>query len=469
MTPVPGALPWAENSHPFGVKSEDESCKRVEDSLRAMIVSAVRLSWYCITTFALLLLLPSAARAGLYYSGEQYAELPSRLRGFLIDHRALRAAGVERPGTVPVSPLRDDYLAAADRLEKLAKSRALTPDEAADLGAVYTRLGKPDKAVGVLVPAARKNPEHFRLGANLGTAFQLSGDLDRAAEYLTEAVRLAPETLKPFEQYHLKLVRLRLKEGKAAPVAVDDLFGVKYTGEPGKLPDGEKKKLPDDAVAVVEQLALWLPADGRLLWQLGELANAFGDVRTAAAILEGCVTEFTMSAPDLRKRRSLFRAAADELAKKPELDQHKSLLKAKSPRPLVKAFDESVLPAVRADAANVLPWPVLSATTTDAKGRAVFLKYLDQLDGKTVTLTGFMQPVRDELAVTGFLLLEYPVGCWFCETPEATGLVSIELRAGKTVDFKKGLVKVTGKLTLNRTDPEGYLFTVTDARVGEAD
>ena len=106
----------------------------------------------------LLLLLPSPAHAGLYYSGEQYAELPSRLRGFLIDHRALRAAGFERPKDIPVSPLRDDYLAAAERLEKLAKARPLTADEAADLGAVYVRLGKLEKAIGMLVPAARKTP-----------------------------------------------------------------------------------------------------------------------------------------------------------------------------------------------------------------------------------------------------------------------------------------------------------------------
>ena len=33
----------------------------------------------------------------------------------------------------------------------------------------------------------------------------------------------------------------------------------------------------------------------------------------------------------------------------------------------------------------------------------------------------------------------------------------------------KGLVKVTGTLSLNRTDPETYLFRVTDARIGEAD
>jgi hypothetical protein len=219
----------------------------------------------------------------------------------------------------------------------------------------------------------------------------------------------------------------------------------------------------------VQQLALWLPADGRLLWQLGELANAHGDVRTAAAILEGCVTEFAMGSADLRSRRQIYRAAVEEMSKKPELDQHKITFLGKSARPLIKAFDESTLPPVQANLPNALPWPVLGATTMDGKGRPTFLKYLEQIDGKTVTLTGFMQPLRDELAPTGFLLLEYPVGCWFCETPEATGLVNVELKAGTGAEFRKGLVKVTGTLSLNRTDPETYLFTLTDARVGQAD
>jgi hypothetical protein len=415
------------------------------------------------------------ASAGLHYSGEQFAELPSRPSGFLIDHRALRAAGYERPDGLP-SPLRDDYLAAAGRLEKLAKTRALTADEAADLGAVLVRLGKPGEALNVLAPAARKFPEHYRVASNLATAFQLSGDLDRAATTLEEAVRLAPAKWKPFEQAHLKLVRMRLKEGKAArtPAGVDDLFGVKFVGESGaaeagKLAAAESKKLPADAVAVVQQLALWLPADARLLWLLGELFNAHGDVRSAAACLDGCVTEFALAAPDLRKRRTLYRAAADELAKTPGHERHRGTLKVKSARPLVKAFDESLLPAIQDDRPNALPWPVLAATAVSAKGTPTFAKYLERLDGKTVTLTGFMQPVKDELAVTAFLLLEYPVGCWFCETPDPTGLISVELKAGRTAEFRKGLIKVTGTLSLNRTDPEGYLFNLRDARVGEAD
>ncbi|MBM3979009.1 MAG: tetratricopeptide repeat protein [Planctomycetes bacterium] len=421
-----------------------------------------------------LLLLPASARAGLHYTGEQFAELPSRPTGFLTDHRALRAAGFERPDGLP-SPLRDDYRAAAARLDKLAKMRPLTADETADLGAVLVRLGQADRAVNVLAPAARKFPTHFRLAANLGTAHHVRGDLDSAAAYLEEAVDLAPAKLKPSEQAHLKLVRLRLKEGRLpnGPAAVDDLFGVKYVGangaaEAGALADAERKKLPADAVAVVQQLALWLPADARLVWQFGELCNAHGDVRAAAACLDGCVTEFALGAADLRARRTLYRAAADALLKKPNHEAHRGTLKVKSVRPLVRAFDESLLPAVSADKVNALPWPLLTATVVTAKGQPTFAKYLEKLDGKTVALTGFMRPT-DERAVETFVVLEYPLGCWFCESPDPTGLVSVELKAGTSTEYKRGLLKLTGTLVLNRDNPEAYLFSLKDARLGEAD
>src|SRR5262245_22766615 len=245
------------------------------------------------------LLAAAPARAGLHYSGETPADLPSQWRGFLTDHRALRLIGVTAAAGAPIHLLREQYADAAGKLEQSAKKRMLTADEAADLGALLVRLGRSAKAVEVLRQAQRDQPDHFRIAANLGTAWQMNGDLNEAARALQEAVRLAPPRWKPFEEAHLNLVRLRQKELKST-TGLDDLFGVAFVGalgkpEAGKIDASARKRLPAEDVAIVQQLALWLPGDGRLLWLLGELANAHGDVRTAAAILEGVVTEFALT------------------------------------------------------------------------------------------------------------------------------------------------------------------------------
>lgn len=101
------------------------------------------------------------------------------------------------------------------------------------------------------------------------------------------------------ESYHLKLVENRRTE-KGSIDSVDPLFGkktapLKFVGpsgqyEPGKLANAELKKLPDQsvdkAIAIVEQLLIWLPNDNRLYWQLGELLNASGNSTTAKEIFE---------------------------------------------------------------------------------------------------------------------------------------------------------------------------------------
>src|SRR5207248_1391575 len=98
-----------------------------------------------------------------------------------------------------------------------------------------------------------------------------------------------------------------------------------------------------------------------------------------------------------------------------------------------------------------------------------FPKYLKELDGKQVALSGFMQPLDENLDATGFMLIEAPVGCWYCEVPEVTGMVYVELPEGKTVKLTRGLIKITGKLQLNATDPENFLYTISKAKVAEAD
>jgi Tfp pilus assembly protein PilF len=422
----------------------------------------------------LLLALGGSAQGGLYYSAEEYAELPSQWRGFLLDQRTLRLIAVPETPKTPASPARVQYLQERDKLEHRARTVKLTADEQADLGALYVRLGQFDRAVALLRQAHAEHPNHFRIVANLGTAWQLFGDLNQSASALQQAVRLAPGKYQRAEEAHLKLVRLRMRQAKDAR-PLDDLFRIRYAGEsdqyePGKLGEAEKKKLPAHAVAATQQLALWLPADGRLLWQLAELANAHGDVKTAAAMMDGCVTQFGMSDPELRRHRAILREAADKLAKttaaaKMEHETHAGSLAARSKRPLISRLDKTPLPPISDTEVNALPWELLAETNVDAKFRPTFAKYLKELDGRLITLTGFMQPLSEDAEASGFMFIEFPVGCWYCEMPEVTGIVFVELPTGKTATLTRGLVRITGRLHLNAAEPEDFLYAIRNAKV----
>lgn len=424
------------------------------------------------------LALPDAVRAGLYYSGEEFAPLPSQWRGYLLDQRALRNVAVKPAAGVGAGPLRTRYQSEAARLQTRADVKKISADEAADLGALYVRLGEPARAVEVLRAAQREHPNHFHIAANLGTALQQLGDLRPAVLALEQAVRLAPGKLLPFEQAHLKLVRGRLRAG--ATGKLDDLFGVRYMGasgqyEPGKLAEAQRKMLPSKAAAIVQQLGLWLPADGPLLWQAAELAAAHGDVRSAAAMMEGCVVQYGMTDSVLREHRRALRVAADELpkltpgVKAEHAGSHQGSLRFRSRRPLMSKLDQSSLPPISATGTNAVPWEVFSDATVERPFRPRFPKYLHELEGKTVELTGFMIPLREVTEIGAFLFIESPVGCWYCEMPERTGIVYVELPAGRTAKLQRGQVRVAGRLSLNATDPEDFLFALRDARVGGVD
>jgi hypothetical protein len=90
---------------------------------------------------------------------------------------------------------------------------------------------------------------------------------------------------------------------------------------------------------------------------------------------------------------------------------------------------------------------------------------LQELDGKTVRLLGFMHPLNDDQDLTSFLLVEYPIGCWYCEMPPSTGLVHIELPRGRSAPFGRSMITITGRLRLNAGDPEDFLYTLQEARV----
>ena len=401
--------------------------------------------------------------------------MPTQWRGFLLDQRALRNIAVKPKVESEAGPLRMRYRQEAEKLQARADKGKLSPDEIADLGALYVRLGETAQAVELLRPAQRAHPNHFAIAANLGAAWQLHGDLRQAEAALEESVRLVPGKFLPLEEAHLKLVRLRQR---TKPGELDDLFGIRFVNdkdayEPGKLAARQAKKLPSKAVAITQQLALWLPADGPLLWQLAELANAHGDIRNGAAMMEGCVVTFAMQNATLRKHRLILRDAVENLPK-PKVgaehgEQHMGSLQFRSRRPLISKVEIAGLPAIDAKGINPIPWELFGETVLEKPFRPNFPKYLRELDGKQVSMTGFMYPLREETEMTAFLFIEAPVGCWYCEMPESTGIIYVELPMGQTTRYQRGVVRLVGRLRLNTSDPEDFLYTVKDAKVGSLD
>lgn len=228
---------------------------------------------------------------------------------------------------------RGEWLKKRDQL--LARGAgALSPNDAAALGAVQWRLRDADAALTTLRLANNRDPRNFWLLSNLGSVYQASGQFREASSALDAARDLFPEPwpagppstgewFKKVEGYQLKLVRLRLAtepsrpSGRPQPATdVDNLFGVRFTGPDGqyaagKLNDPDQKNLPADAVAVVQQLLLWFPEDTRLLWLLGEVYNADGDVESAAKVLDDCVWVRNFRSPELREHRRVVQEAYD--------------------------------------------------------------------------------------------------------------------------------------------------------------
>jgi tetratricopeptide (TPR) repeat protein len=219
----------------------------------------------------------------------------------------------------------------------------LSSPDLVELAFVQHRLRQSDEALATLRSALKQDPRSFWVQTLLTTISQATNQLEEAGRSLDSASAAFPDPwpggsaagswFKQVESYQSKLLRLRLREGgtrvgrRSGPVQdVDALFPARFVGpsgqyEAGKIAESEKVKLPADAVAIVQQMILWFPDDTRLLWLLGELYNATGDVDSAFAVFQKCVEERRYDSVTLRDHRRLVKEARDALAQAPTPSQ----------------------------------------------------------------------------------------------------------------------------------------------------
>ena len=123
----------------------------------------------------------------------------------------------------------------------------------------------------------------------------------------------------------------------------------------------------------------------------------------------------------------------------------------------------------------MLPWTVVTETVVDRKFHPTFPKYLKELEGKQIQLDRLQcSPWSDDQQESGaFLLIEYPVGCWYCEMPEVT-------RASCWWSSKRGQdarrpraaslrARPAGWSSMQARTREDFLYTIKDAKAVQTD
>jgi len=299
----------------------------------------------------------AAARAGLYNSLELKRPITLNYQDInfnLADFRSVRVLAQQFTGNPPPHSYWAQVVRQMADLEPRLALRAVSVVERADLGAIYIRLGRPERAIAVLEAGLKQTatdePARFLLLANLAVAYQDINVLERAVEFQRQALAAWPERLpgwskaelvwyRRVDRFYLTLLTERLREsrqndGRFVWTAPDNLFpGVSFVGQGDKYRAGhmdpdQYDRLPPDAPHIVLILLLWQPFDERLLWLFAELLNSRGEVDNAYDIMDKLVRVNTLTnIIELRKHRLVLSEGERELkAYRENLSSLQSLL-----------------------------------------------------------------------------------------------------------------------------------------------
>jgi hypothetical protein len=121
-----------------------------------------------------------------------------------------------------------------------------------------------------------------------------------------------------------------------------------------------------------------------------------------------------------------------------------------------------------------LVWPKLYdiqyIKATDANGeydKPIFSASAKALNGKTITLPGYIAPFENGMKSSHFMLSSMPLNaCFFCGVggPESV----IEIYSKQPITYTEKPVEIRGVLKLNDTDPDKMIYILENAElIGE--
>lgn len=99
------------------------------------------------------------------------------------------------------------------RLKKLQEKLKTEHDYKllSDYAVLLLKAGKTEIALDILEQLSIKHPNDYQIAANLGTAYELSGNNEKALEYIKRGLELNPDSHGGSEWVHVALLEVKLK------------------------------------------------------------------------------------------------------------------------------------------------------------------------------------------------------------------------------------------------------------------
>ena len=111
-----------------------------------------------------------------------------------------------------------------------------------------------------------------------------------------------------------------------------------------------------------------------------------------------------------------------------------------------------------------LGWPALDAlkyVQDDGIWKAEFEQEVIDMDGKEVTIEGFMMPLDQAAKQKKFLMSASPTDCMFC----MPGGAVVEVKAVEGVEFSYEPIAISGTFKLDKDDKYGLFYRLLKAKV----
>jgi tetratricopeptide (TPR) repeat protein len=191
--------------------------------------------------FVLIALLTFHARACVNYSGSG-----TKFNGAW-------TSGVSPRGAMALQQaLRRDLSVDGAKME--AEMRGATNfNDRSDYSIALMYLGRSKEAVELLQSLEKEQPGKYFIAANLGTAYELTGNNEEAARWIAEGIRRNPESHEGTEWLHLKILEAKIAQQKDPDYfkkhSVLDLAPQAMTDE---TLIGKEKLTPDKMAAAIQ-------------------------------------------------------------------------------------------------------------------------------------------------------------------------------------------------------------------------